>query len=352
MLYSTMIASVWVSLCKRLTGFSIFQRILLGNTLIICAGAVFGTLLTRHLTGIAADLWLILFFSFSGILLTLLINTLILYTSLGPLRELRHSVQHLDRKPVLLQDPCPDIADLAEALNSLILTLDERTRRLEALSQRTLSAQEEERKHIARSLHDDTAQALAMLILDLERLEQQLPPGQAQLSARLIEARLLAVSTLKELRTIIAGLRPSILDDLGLFPAIRWYARNMLEAEGVRVEVQAPDGEPPLPPELALTLFRITQEAVNNVLKHAGAGCVSIALLHKPGQVSLLIADDGSGFDVSQSAQQAVGLGRLGLLGLQERAELVGGALSIDSAPGQGTRLQVDIPLECTKSLV
>lgn len=343
-----MTASLLTSLRKRLTGFSIFQRILLGNTLIICVGAVGGTLLTRHLTGLAADLWLILLFSFSGIALTLLINTLILHTSLGPLRRLRRQVQHLGGEPVRVQDAGPDVAELAEALNALITALDERTRRLEALSQRTLSAQEEERRSIARSLHDDTAQALAMLILELERLEQQLSPGQAQLSARLAEARQLAARTLTELRAIIAGLRPSILDDLGLFPAIRWYARTALEPAGVRVQVEAPSGEPPLEPEQAAALFRITQEAVSNILKHAGAGCASIRLLHGEGRVSLLIEDDGCGFDPAEAARSAVSLGRLGLPGLQERAELAGGALAIDSAPGRGTHLRVDIPLERT----
>ena len=343
----------------------IFYRITLGNSLIIILGAIGGTLLTRHLAGRAADLWLIILFASIGITLIVLINGWIIRTALRPLHELRAAVDQLQAGQVsidahLLQGTDPDIQQLALSLDAMVKQLEERNLKLRALSKRAINAQEEERKRIARSLHDDTSQALSMLIINLERLENRLPDryaplrdlwpraeqeGVVDLQAELSSARQLAMNTLKELRKVIYGLRPTMLDDLGLLPAIRWYARSHLEGAGVRVEFQTPDEILPLSSELKTTLFRIAQEAINNIARHAQAQSAVIRLSQNGQKIYLQVEDDGQGFDVAQTSGQALRLQRLGLLGIQERAELVGGEVTVASRPGQGTRLQISVPL-------
>ena len=243
-----------------------------------------------------------------------------------------------------MKETDPDIEQLAVALNSLVTQLEERNLQLRALSQRAINAQEEERRRIALSLHDDTGQALTMLIIHLDRIENRLTKDQVDLKAKLAFARKLASDTLEELRKIIFGLRPAILDDLGLVPAIRWYARSNLEPHGIQVKVVAPE-EQNLPDELTTTLFRISQETINNIARHSQAHTATISLLNEKERVLLKVNDDGLGFDVNETTGQALRLEQLGLLGIQERAELVGGEVTVESAPGKGTEIQVIVPL-------
>lgn len=342
-------ASPFQQLWQRLTGMSMLYRIAVGNALIIIVGAVGGTLITRHLAREAADLSLILVFAAIGISITVLTNYLIIRAALRPLHELRRLVEQVQGglsviDVHLIQDPDPDIKQLAAALNYLVKKLEDRSRNLRALSERAINAQEEERKRIARGLHDETAQALSMLIINLERLEQSLPAESSDLLLKLIANRQLATQTLQDLRKVVFGLRPTILDDLGLVSAIRWYARETLEANGVRVEVEVPADPVPLPAEMETTLFRIAQEAVSNILRHADTESAVITLKYGPGQVCLWVTDHGRGFNVAQTSNRALELRRLGLLGIQERAELIGGDVKVDSTPGQGTRLRVCVP--------
>lgn len=335
---------------KRIFCLPIFYRIAIGNSLIIILGAIGGTLLTRHLAGRAADLWLIILFASIGIVLSVIINGWIIRTALRPLRALRESVDQLQAGQAgldtyLLRETDPDIQQLALSIEAMVNQLAERNLKLRALSERAINAQEEERKRIARSLHDDTGQALSMLIINLERLENRLPEDEPDLRISLASTRQLATNTLKELRKIIYGLRPAMLDDLGLIPAIRWYARSNLEEAGIRVEFHAPDEALLMPSQLRTTLFRIAQEAINNIARHAKAQSAVITLCQDKEKISLLVEDDGCGFDVVRTSGQALQLQRLGLLGIQERVELVGGEVRIDSAPGQGTRLQIYVPL-------
>lgn len=335
---------------RRLASLSMFQRIVIGNTLIIVLGAIGGTLLTRRLADRAAAEGLILLFALSGTTLTILTNGLIVRAALQPLQELRRLVleERTYRGAIddrLFAGADPETRQLAQALSSLVEQLQVRNRQLRALSQRAISAQEEERRRIARSLHDDTGQTLSTLIITLERLEKRLPSDWQTLAERLASARRLAQQSLQELREIIYGLRPTILDDLGLGPAIRWYARSNLEEAGVRVQFELPDGPLALPARHKITLFRIAQEAVNNVLRHAQASTVNICLHQDERLVYLSVEDDGRGFDVSRVRGEALRLQHLGLLGIQERADLTGGEVTVDSAPGRGTRLAVCLPL-------
>ena len=347
------VRSLFSSLHRRLSRLPIFKRLLLGNSIVIVGGAIAGTLLIGRLAQLPAetDLWLILILSALGILLSLVINYWIVKTTLRPLHELSEMVDRVeagraDEHIRLTADADPDISRLAAAISSMLDRLGGRTLQLRALSERAITAQEEERKRIARQLHDDTAQSLSTLIISLERLESAITAGTPDdLQARLAAARQLATRALEDLRKIIYGLRPTLLDDLGLVPAIRWYARASLEEIGVQVSFDTLDETTRLPPQLETLLFRIAQEAINNVVHHADAKSVVISLERDDGSICLRVEDDGRGFDVAKITGQALRLRRLGLLGIQERADLVGGEATVDSMPGRGTRLQVRMPL-------
>jgi two-component system sensor histidine kinase UhpB len=250
----------------------------------------------------------------------------------------------LEIHPSMLQNPDPNINQLASALNTLINELEDRNRQLQALSKRVINAQEEERKRIARNLHDETGQSLTMLIVRLENMLDKLPSGQIEVSKRLITARDLAAQTLQDLRTTVSGLRPTILDDLGLIPALRWYARNHLENAGIAVKLHVPDENPPLHPEQSTALFRIAQEAINNIIRHADATTAAISLVTNQGTICLEVKDNGQGFPVLSGSKTDFLPDQLGLIGIRERAELIGGYLEINSAPNQGTSIKVCVP--------
>lgn len=353
MLYSlTMTGAVHLSerFVDLLRSTSLFTRIAIGNAIVIVIGAIAGTLLTRHLTDVAADFWLITLFATLGIILSVAMNFWIIRKALKPLNELRGIVDGIQTgsasiEQLHLTNPDPDIELLAEALASLIKQIETSNQRLRALSENAIDAQEDERKRIARSLHDDTGQALSMLIINLERLENRLSDDESGLSDQVAGARKLAANTLNELRKIISGLRPSILDDLGLVPAIRWYARTNLEGGGVKVEFDAPEEGFELPGGVRTTLFRIAQEAVSNILRHAKAAHVWIKLQKNEKQVYLSITDDGQGFDSARAMDEAADAQHWGLVGIQERVDLIGGEFRISSATGKGTHLEISIPL-------
>lgn len=339
----------WRYLHHRINQVSIFNRVLIGNSLVIIIGAIFGTLITRQFS-VLGDIKLILLFSTFGILLTLLVNYFIIRSALKPLKVLSNLVSLVKEGQTILPESSslkadPAIYQLVLAIDSMLTRLQKRTLLLRAISERVTNAQEEERLRIAHGLHDDTAQALSILIIELEQIESMMPEKNPALAHRLKYARDLATHTLEELRKTIWGLRPSILDDLGLIPAIRWYARTHLEESGIKVEVNAPAEMLRLRPDFETMLFRISQEAMNNIKKHAGASAVVINLNQDSILVCLDVQDNGHGFDVEKITQEALAHQQLGLVGIQERIELVGGELRIESVLEQGTHLHIGIPL-------
>ncbi|MFQ6016127.1 MAG: histidine kinase, partial [Anaerolineae bacterium] len=213
------------------------------------------------------------------------------------------------------------------------------------LLEKVISAQEDERKAIARELHDELAQTLTALTMSLDAAEQILPPDQTHVKEQLERTRSLTIRTLRQIRKLILDLRPTMLDDLGLVSAIRWYAENNLEAIGIKFDVKATGARRRLPPQIEITLFRIIQEAINNIAKHSKAHHVSIQLAFKDSVVTGIVEDDGEGFDIEKTLASKEGTQGLGLLGMKERATLFGGTLDISSLPGKGTRIQVEIPL-------
>ncbi|MCM2254554.1 MAG: HAMP domain-containing protein [Vicinamibacteria bacterium] len=221
-----------------------------------------------------------------------------------------------------------EIRDLYEKLRER----DEWRRRI---LQRVIGAQEDERRRIARELHDDATQSLVALVMALDAA-----PGGAPK-----EARQLASHALDGLRDAMFDLRPAALDDLGLSAAIRGHSQRFLEARGVAVRCEIEELPERLPPETESAVFRIAQEAMANVLRHSGADSVLIQMGPENGMLRLEIEDDGQGFDPASIEKPGPDGRGLGLLGLHERAELLGGRATIQSSPGTGTRVLVEIPL-------
>jgi two-component system sensor histidine kinase UhpB len=329
------------------------SRLLLANALVIVAGAIGGTLLTRQLAD-RSPVSLVLTFAVLGVALSLLINYAVLTYTLRPLSSLTstvHQVQdgHTAVRAELMEDQDPDIARLSQALNTMLdrlaahtATIEANQEQLRALSIKVISAQEEERRRIARELHDDTSQALASLLIQMERMDSAVPEELGDLKLRLASARELTLQTIDGLRTLVADLRPLVLDDLGLVPAIRWYAKNRLEPEGIDVEVESDLDRPRLAPAVEIALFRITQEAISNIVRHADASLVRLRLRCN-GEVLLVVEDDGSGFD-NENVQASPTGEHLGLFGMHERVSALGGTLQVQSAAGRGTTLRVMLP--------
>lgn len=199
---------------------------------------------------------------------------------------------------------------------------------------RVVAGQEVERRRLARELHDETGQALTSILLGLRAVED------ANTGADVDDLRELVVATLQDVRRLAVQLRPKALDDFGLVPALERLVQTFSESSGIAVDLEAHIGDERLPADVETTLYRIVQEALTNVVKHAGAQNVSILLVRRDASVTAVVEDDGGGFDPSHVDDD-----RLGLEGMRERAELHDGRLTIESAHGSGTTLRVEVPL-------
>lgn len=206
-------------------------------------------------------------------------------------------------------------------------------------------AQEGERQRIARDLHDETGQALTAIGLGLRGLSTTIRHGnmdQAMTTLRQLEG--MATHALVELQHLITDLRPSHLDDLGLPATLRWYAGLVHERSGLAVIVKFGGQERELDPALTIVLFRIAQEALNNVVKHAQASKVNILVNFEEDGIRLRIRDDGRGFDVRAALDRKNGRASLGLIGMQERTSQLGGTFMVSLVPGRGSLVEVKVP--------
>lgn len=213
------------------------------------------------------------------------------------------------------------------------------------LLRQIISTQEEERKRIARELHDVTGQELSTLAINLGAMATAPPSNAEEIRGKLEAAKSLALHSLDEVHKLIFDLRPSLLDDLGLIAAVRWYADRRLRPLGIEVHLETVGEERRLPSHIETALFRIVQEAIANIAQHAEAESASISLEFEQGAVAVHIEDDGRGFDVTETLSLEDGKRGLGLLGMKERVQLLGGGLKIDSRRGAGTELDIQIPL-------
>ncbi len=209
---------------------------------------------------------------------------------------------------------------------------------LKELSARLVAAQEQERKALSRELHDAVGQSLSAVLMELRNLAAALPPRPPDLAAHAATIRRLVEGAVDLVRNMALMLRPSMLDDLGLVPALEWQAREAGRRTGMLVHVAADELPEGLPDEYKTCIFRVVQEALNNSCKHSGAREAWIALRHGAGVIQLSVRDDGAGFAAGRERG-------LGLLGMQERVAHLGGSLQLASEPGRGAQVAVTLPL-------
>lgn len=330
-------------------GFPTLYKVLIANSLIVAVGAVMGTWLTaQHAVDSAGHLhWeLIIPFGVVGLLVSVMVNLLILKAAFLPLAALEATADRVRRgehqvraQRSLFTDPA--FEKLRTTLNAMLDTIEHYSQQLAAFTHRVVTAQEEERRRIARDLHDDTGQALTSLLIRLRVLAKAHDiRDMAAVQQGLEELREMAAQAMENVRRMARQLRPAALDDLGLVAALREHIRETADSLGIPIDFQVANDEMRLAPEVELVLYRVVQEALTNVARHARATRAAVTLGAHDGLVTATVEDDGCGFDVKGVlASQDQGLG---LFGMQERASLVGGRLRIDSEPGRGTRVVIE----------
>jgi len=209
---------------------------------------------------------------------------------------------------------------------------------LAELSARLVSAQEEERRSISRELHDEVGQSLSALLMEAGNAADHVAPDDAHVRQHVDSIKKLAEASVNIIRNMTLLLRPSMLDDFGLVPALEWQAREVSKRTGIRVQVAAADSTGELPDALKTCIYRVVQEALHNCARHAQARSVRVVVRQEDSRIVLSVEDDGRGFD----ARRVRGLG---LVGMEERVRHLGGAFHVRSTPGAGTKVDVELPL-------
>jgi signal transduction histidine kinase len=227
---------------------------------------------------------------------------------------------------------------LSQEANTRLAETTEARQAMADLSAKVLRAQEDERRAISRELHDEVGQSLTALIVEAGNTAAALPADAEAAKTNLNSIRTIAQRCLDSVRNMSLLLRPSMLDDFGLVPALEWQAREVQKRSSLRVTVTADDEAGEVPDEHRTCIYRLTQETLNNITKHAQAKSVRITLIREADFVRLTVEDDGLGF----AADRTRGLG---LLGMRERVARLRGSFDIDSSPGKGTRVTVTLPL-------
>jgi signal transduction histidine kinase len=219
-------------------------------------------------------------------------------------------------------------------------------REMRQLSQRLVDTQEEERRHLSRELHDHVGQVLTALRMELGRIERGRAPHDARLGAAVAEAKQLVDTMFRTVRDLALGLRPSMLDDLGLRAALEWHVRDIIRRYGVDVELAIDGDVDTLPDRFQTCVYRAIQEALTNCVRHARAKTIAVKITAASRVLTITVTDDGVGFD------QAAAHPGLGLRGIEERVKEIGGTLTITSRPGQGTALVIQLPQSQTNTEV
>ena len=271
------------------------------------------------------------------VILALLLNILMLQRRFNPLEELIRQIEAIDPADPSVgfeapENPAQEVERLAASFAKLLERIEAERRRAGRLQ---LRAQEEERKRVARDLHDEVNQALTAILLRLEALTQLAPP---RLRDELTETKRLANQAMDELLQLARQLRPTALDDHGFVSAIEEQLRRFKAQHGIHTALSLDGSLDDLGNDQQLVLYRVTQEALNNIARHSGAKGVAVDISRENGCVDLAISDDGHGFDPDRDERG------LGLDGMAERARLVNGDFQIDSRPGHGTTLRLRVP--------
>ena len=274
--------------------------------------------------------------SLMGLAVLLGTNLVIIRRSLRPLGRLRAAMRDVDMLRPGTRVPAygdsQEVADLTRAFNDMLERLEQERR--ESV-RRTLSAQEDERLQLARELHDEIGQGLTGLLLQLDYLAKVAGPESAP---DVVEAREAARATLEDVRRIARQLRPEVLDDLGLARALLHLADRIAARSGLEIRRSVERALPPLDRETELVIYRVAQESMTNVIRHADARHVDLILRRTPDSVLLRVADDGRGVDGGPE--------HAGMKGMRERAVLAGGRLHVRRGPRGGTEVDLEVPLD------
>jgi two-component system sensor histidine kinase UhpB len=333
---------------RRLRERPTLLRLIAVNVGIVFAGAVGGTVLTQHFDGWPTWTLILLFFAL-GAAMVATADYVILRNAFQPLAHLSRAMASIHKgereQSLEVQDAEPSLRDVARAATEMLDRLDVESH---AYSAKIFESIENERRRIGRELHDETSQSLAAALLDLDLAEKGLDGAAPASVARIDGARRLIRHSLGQVKLLIHDLRPSMLDDFGLVPALRWYAESHLRTPELDIETDLPAANLRLPSDVETALYRIAQESLGNVARHSRATRAVIALEIQPGYAAMRIGDNGQGFDPHDVILDSEGRYGVGLLSIKERAELLGGTARITSAPGQGTQVNIVIPLPGT----
>jgi signal transduction histidine kinase len=209
---------------------------------------------------------------------------------------------------------------------------------LKELSARLVSAQEQERRAFSRELHDEVGQSLSALLMEAGNAAAIVPQDSAEMRRHVDSIKRLAEASVNVIRNMTLLLRPSMLDDFGLVPALEWQAREVSKRTGLRVHVSAEETAGELPDELRTCIYRVVQEALHNCARHSQARSVRVVVKQEASRILLSVEDDGHGFDAGR-------VRGLGLVGMEERVNHLGGAFEVASRPGTGTKVAVELPI-------
>jgi len=275
---------------------------------------------------------------------SLVVNVLLVLIALRPLNALEGTASRVNEGDFEARVPDLSIADsdmrrIGSMVNTLLDGLTSDRKRMRVLAKQVIQAGDRERAHIARELHDSTAQTLAALMLELSVLAGE--NADPRLTERLERVRKIVADVLDEVKLLAHTVHPRVLDDLGLSAALRLLGRETELRSNLQVSVEGEVANDALSATTASALYRVAQEAVGNALRHAGSTSIRMQLEVDDGSVLLSVVDDGQGFDVADAEQRRPGMG---LFTMRERAELVGGSLRIESEKGHGTRIVATVP--------
>ncbi len=267
---------------------------------------------------------------------------------LGVMNVASYMPRRFNKRDVFILQSIGDQLGIAIEQAKLYKQLRRSRERYRQLAQQILVAQEEERRRISRELHDETSQSLSGLALNLQALVEMAEISDTinvEFKERLKKVQSLSIQIGSEVSRLITDLRPTLLDTLGLIPAIRHYAETNLTPAGINVSYQFSEEKMPLPPEMEAGLFRVAQGTIGNILHHSEAKNVTISLNRQGNELELNIIDDGKGFDISLITHIEESGRGAGLFSMKERTRLLGGRCIIESQPGKGTKANVIVPL-------
>ena len=334
-------------LARRLLGVPLFYKILVANAAIVLVFSVLAIWLALRAVWSGAGTGPLWVWAAAGVIISIGVNALIIQLALEPMRLLKQMADRVQDGDLDARLPYSVLADretarLMAAINGMLDRMSDYRRRLRDVAARALNAAEEERRRISLELHDDASQRLAAILMRL-RVARTVRDPEAK-DAVLEEVRRELAEAADGLRRYAQGLRPPALDELGLSAALEAHVRHLADTTPVPIDVRLDSVGRLESPEAELALYRIVQEAITNAVRHGRASRIEVTLERSGGEVVATVSDDGTGFDVERLMLSPADDRGLGLFGMRERAEYVGGRVDVLSEPGAGTTIRASVP--------